>query len=307
MRSKLLHKQGLLAFALIFGLSVGAARVGAAQESTFDWVSASDESVRLDPADYHTGRIFTPGDQAGNVHVDIDAQEPITVEMAPAGEWSETMRHPELLPRVSFRCIREHVTKVTYLCDVPPGRPMTLVLRDERTNEQTTVTSLGLPFTEHGTVREFISPNDVHIQYYRWACVENCAPPRYQWISELKETYELSSAPKIYDGIAAERDSEPFSIKINSPVPITVAIIPSRLAAELREKPENFKFALQGRSCMEESVRSAAFECMFDIADGPQSFIAAPAPDNGVPANKKADIQVVASKCVANCLTDPEK
>lgn len=304
---KLLQKQVFLAFALVCGLSIGVGRVGAAQESTFDWIPATDESPRLDPANYYTGRVFSPGDQAGNVHVDIDAEEPITVEMAPAGEWSETMRHPELLTRVTFRCIHEHVTKMTYLCDVPPGRPMTLVLRDERTSEQTTVTSLGSPLTEHGTVREFISPNDVHIQYYRWACVENCAPPRYQWVSELKESYELSPAPKIYDGIGAERDGEPFSIKVSSILPITIAIIPSRLAHELREKPENLESALQGRACAEKSVRSVAFECMFDMADGPQSFIAFPATDTAVPAHKKVDIQVVASKCVANCLTDPEK
>src|SRR5689334_5503802 len=127
MNSKALDKWGLLAFALLFGLSVGAVRAGAAQESTFGWLAANDESVRLDPADYHTGRVFKPGDQAGNVHVDIDAQQLVTVEMAPAEEWSEAIRHPELLPRVTFRCVREHVTKTTYVCDVAPGRPMTLV------------------------------------------------------------------------------------------------------------------------------------------------------------------------------------
>ncbi len=307
MNSKTLEKQSLLAFALVFGLSFGAARIWGAQESTFDWLAASAESARLDPADYHTGRVFKPSDQAGNVHADIDAQEPVTVEMAPAEEWSETIRHPELLPRVTFRCIREHITKTTYVCDVPPGRSMTLVLRDERSSERTAVTGFGAPLTEHGTVREFISPNDIHIQYYRWACVENCNPPRYQWISELKETYELTSAPKSYDGIRAERDGEPFSVKVNSPVPMTVAIVPSRVAEELLGKPDSLDSALDGRSCMERSVRSAAFECTFDLADGPQSLVAVPEAASKVPSNKKAEVEVAASKCVANCLTDLEK
>jgi len=307
MNSKLLEKRGLLAFAIVFGLSIGVTYASRPQESTFDWLPSNDESPRLDPADYHTGRVFKPGEQAGNVHVDIDAQEPVTVEMAPAEEWSEAVRHPELLPRVTFRCVREHVTKTTYICDVAAGHPMTLVLRDERDSAHTAVTAFGATLNDHGTVREFVSPNDIHIQYYRWACVQNCNPPRYQWMSELKETYDLTSAPKIYDGITPERDGEPFSVKMNSPVPMTVAIVPSRVADELRENPDSLNSALDKRPCIEKSVRSTAFECTFDLADGPQSFIAVPEAGSTVPPNKKAEVEVIASKCIANCLTDPEK
>lgn len=307
MNSNLLDKRGLLAFALVFGLSVGVAYASRPQESTFDWLPSNDESPRLDPADYHTGRVFRPGDQAGNVHVDIETQEPVTVEMAPTEEWSEALRHPELLPRVTFRCVREHVTKTTYICDVAPGHPMTLVLRDERDSAHTAVTAFGATFNDHGTVREFVSPNDIHIQYYRWACVQNCNPPRYQWMSELKETYDLTSAPKIYDGITPERDGEPFSVKMNSPVPMIIAIVPSRLADELRENPDSLDSALDKRPCIEKSVRSTAFECTFDLADGPQSFIAVPEAGSTVPPNKKVEVEVIASKCIANCLTDPEK
>lgn len=307
MNYKLLKKRGLSTFVLVFGLTLGAARMGGAQEATFDWQAANDESARLDPADYHTGRVFKTGDPGGNVHVEIEAQEPVTVEMAPAEEWSEAIRHPELLPRVTFRCVREHVTKTTYVCDVAPGRPMALVLRDERHSDRTAVTAFGSPLIEHGTVREFRSPNDIRIQYYRWTCVENCSPPQYQWISELKETYELTSAPQIYDGIRAERDGEPFSVKINSPVPMIVAIVPSQVANELRRKPDSLDSALDSRSCVEKSVRSGAFECTFDLADGPQSFVAVPESGSKMSANKKVGVEVVASKCVANCLTDLEK
>jgi hypothetical protein len=306
MNSNTLEKRGWLAFAIIFALSL-AVRASGAQESTFDWLATNDESARLDPADYHTGRVFKPGDQGGNVHVEINAQDAVTVEMAPAEQWSETLRHPELLPRVTFRCIREHVTKATYTCDVPTGRPMTLVLRDERDSAQTAVTAFGASLTEHGTVREFIAPNDIHIQYYRWACVENCNPPRYEWITELKEIYELTPAPKIYDGITADRDGEPFSVKVDSPVPMTVAIVPLRVADKLRENPESLDSALDGRSCMEKSVRSAAFECTFDPGEGSQFFVAMPEAGSKLPPNKKVEVEVVASKCIANCLTDLEK
>jgi hypothetical protein len=307
MNSKALKRRSLLAVALTCGLTFGSVRTLGAQESTFDWLAANDESVRLDPADYHTGRVFKPGDQSGNVHVDIEAQEPVTVEMAPAEEWSEALRHPELLPRVNFRCLREHVTKTTYVCNVAPGHPMTLVLRDERNSDQTMVTAFGASLTDHGTVREFVSPNDIHIQYYRWACVENCSPPKYQWITELKEAYDLTPSAKIYAGITAERDGEPFSVKINSPVPMTVALVPSRVADELPGKAGSLDSALSSRSCVERSVRSAAFECTFDLADGPQSFVAVPEAGSTLPSNKKAEVEVSASKCVANCLTELEK
>jgi hypothetical protein len=58
---------------------------------------------------------------------------------------------------------------------------------------------------------------------------------------------------------------------------------------------------------MEKSVRSTVFECTFDLADGPQSFIAVPEAGSTVPPNKKAEVEVISSKCIANCLTDPEK
>jgi len=289
------------------GLSFGAARARGAQESTFDWVSAKNEDVSLDPADYYTGHGFKPTDNAGNIHLDIDAQQPVTVEMAPSGQWNQAIQHRELLPGVRFRCVREHVTAATFVCDVPPARPMTLVVHDERNSEQATATSSSRTLGDHETVRDFISPNDIHIHYDRWACVQNCSPPRYQWRTALKQNYQLSSQTQVYGGLIAERDGEPFSVRISSAVTMTVAIIPSRVAEQVRAKPETLGAALEGRSCVEKSVRSAAFECVFDVADGPQSFIAVPVSDASLPPNLKAEVEVLASECVANCLTDIEK
>jgi hypothetical protein len=88
---------------------------------------------------------------------------------------------------------------------------------------------------------------------------------------------------------------------------MTVAIVPSRVADELRENPDSVVSVLDGRSCMEKSVRSAAFECTFDLADGSQFFVAVPEVGSKVPPNKKVEVEVAASKCIANCLTDVEK
>jgi hypothetical protein len=307
---KLLQKNGLLAVALVSGLTI-CATGRAAQEQTFDWQATNDQSVRLDPSGYHTGQVFKSsdpigdqtGDRVGNVHVDIEAQEPITVEMAPTGEWSEALRHPELLPRITFRCIHEHVVKMTYACEVPAGHPMTLVVRDERDGGRTANIGFGAGVDDHGTVRDFVAPNDIHINYYHWVCVENCSPPQYQWTTELRERYEVTRAMKVYDGIAADRDGEPFAVKISSPVPMTVAIVPTRIAERARAKGSDIDSAVSNGNCIQRGAQSGAFECTFDVSDGPLSLLAAPEGGNKLGSNEKAEVEVEASKCVANCLT----
>jgi len=42
------------------------------------------------------------------------------------------------------------------------------------------------------------------------------------------------------------------------------------------------------------------FECKFDVSDGPQSLIVVPEETARVP-KKKAEIEMSASRCVANC------
>jgi hypothetical protein len=36
-------------------------------------------------------------------------------------------------------------------------------------------------------VRQFVSPNDLHIKYYSWNCTQNCIQPEFQWIRLVKE------------------------------------------------------------------------------------------------------------------------
>src|SRR5438046_211193 len=43
------------------------------QQRVFNWLPANDERVRLDPANYHTGRTYHPSANGGNIHVDIKA------------------------------------------------------------------------------------------------------------------------------------------------------------------------------------------------------------------------------------------
>jgi len=207
-----------------------------------------------------------------------------------------------------------------YSCFVPP-ESMTLVIRDERNSPDTAVfaglgavlnsnnkaeraASEGIAaiFTGQGSAatRRFKAPNDVHIQYFRWECVENCVQPQYQWTQQIKEKYQLTSFLKVYGGFTPDHDGEQVSIKIKSPVPMVVAMVPSEIANQLHAKPEMFESALEKNSCQQRGVQSLQFECKFNLADGPQSLIVVPESTASVP-HKKAEIEMQAARCVANC------
>src|SRR5256712_7728251 len=101
------------------------------QQRVFNGLPANDESVRLDPSNYHSGRTYHPGPNGGNMHVDIKAEQPVTIFLANADAWSAALQHPENIPGLSQGCLREHVVETTYVCDLPP-EAMTLVIRDDR-------------------------------------------------------------------------------------------------------------------------------------------------------------------------------
>lgn len=298
----------------------------AGQQKVFDWLPANDESVRLDPANYHTGRTYRPGPQGGNIHVAIQAEKPVTIALTSADEWNQAMQHPESIGNLRYLCLREHVVKTTYLCDLPP-EPMILIIRDERNSPDGAVfaglgavlnpndkvdravgVGLATVLTGQGSVtRRFFAPNDVRIQYYRWACLSNCFPPEFQWIRQVKEKYQLTSFLKVYGGFTPQRDGEQVSVKIKSPVPMVVAILPSQIADQLHGKPEMLETALEKNPCQQRGVQSLRFECTFNAADGPQSLVVVPESAASVPAHKKAEIEMLAAKCVANCAAPTNK
>jgi hypothetical protein len=307
-----------------------------AQDKVFEWQRGTEESVRLDPANYHSGKSY--GSQGGTIHVDIDAQQPVTVFMTGAGEWNRAMQNPEMLGRIRMVCLREHVTKVMYTCDLPL-EPMQLIVRDDRESQSsaafagvgavlkstesvaTAAPELGkamgvvdavgagmagmLGRQNNATPRHFVAPNDVHIQYYRWICISNCSPPEFQWIQQAKEEYKLTGFLKVYGGYAPDRNGEVVSIKIKAPVPMLVAMLPSSVANQLHGKPDMLEPALEKIPCQQRGVQSQMFQCTFNAADGPQSLIVVPEEIEKVP-HKKAEVEFFASKCVANCALPPQ-
>ncbi len=302
-------------------LALGAfAQASFAQQKVFNWLPANDESVRLDPANYHTGRTYRPGPNGGNIHVDIKAEKPITIFLTDAEDWNQALQYPAAIVNLHRLCLREHVMETTYVCDLPPAA-LTLVIRDERNSPDSAVfagmgavlnpdnkvdravgVGIATVLTGPGSAtRRFVAPNDVHIEYYRWDCVENCIQPEYQWIRQVKEKYELTSFLKVYGGFAPDHDGDQISIKIKSPVPMIVAMLPSQIADGLHGKPNTLESALEKNSCQQRGVQSLQFQCTFNVADGPQSLIVVPEPSVSVPNHKKAEIEMHAVKCIANC------
>ena len=233
------------------------------------------------------------------MHIDIQAKQPVTIAMAFADEWNDALQHPDpaTLSSLTYRCMREHVTTTTYECHLPSERPMVLIIHDERTPDRAILT--GIVAVLNRGAKKFISPNDLTITYYSWTCVNNCIQPEYQWFRLVKEKYELTSVPKIYSLLTPERDGQQLSVKIKAPVPMTIAVLPSKFADQIYDKPETLSSALGNTSCKQRGVQSLTFDCQFNLADGPQSLIIKP--DTSFSGRKKAEIELQTVRCIANC------
>ncbi len=278
----------------------------AAQDRVSNWLPANEENVRLDPANYHTARTYHPGSPGATNHVDIKAQQPVSVFMAPEGDWNAVLQNRLNFGQLRRYCVQEHVMNLTYVCEMPL-EPMTLVILDDRNDgrgvsdhsDRAAVLAGVGAVLDQGTTeaerrigaglaavlaakaavppppRHFVAPNDVHIQYYRWV------QPETEWIRQVKEKYEVS-------------------IRIKAPSPMLVAMLPSAVANQLHARPEMLEPALEKSTCQQRGVQSLQFECTFDVNDGPQSLIVVPEAGTKVP-RKKAEIEMLAARCVANC------
>jgi hypothetical protein len=261
------------------------------QNRVFDWTPANSETIPLEPASLHAGRIYYPAVGGGDMHVQIDSRYSVTVAMAWADEWNAAMQHPQAAANLSFLCVKEHVTSTIYECHLPSERPMIITFRDERKPEKPVVTAIGAILGPG--VRQFISPNDLHIQYY------NCIQPEFHWRRILDEKYQITLVPKVYSLMTPDHDGQELSVKIKSPIPLTVALLPSHLADQVYDKTVTLTDALDKTGCKERGVQSMSFNCTFDVANGTQTLLILP--DIDVSGHKKANVEVDTVKCVEHC------
>jgi hypothetical protein len=284
-------------------------------ERVFDWVPAQEMTLRLDPADFYTGSTYNPGPQGANMRVDIEARRAVTIALAPADSWNQVTSSvaPRSIASIDFICVQQHVTKTNYACSLPGFWGRVLVIRDERDDDREgehrdpREAAKPVPAVAHNSAArgDFVSPNDVHIQYYSWRCVAYCDQPVFQWVNQVREKYELTNILKVYGGIMPDHDGAQISIKVKSPAPVAVAILPSKTASQLYGKPDMFESAVEQSPCQQRGVQSSTFQCQFNVADGPQSLVVLPEPGVEIPRRKKIEVEAQVVKCVENCKTPP--
>jgi hypothetical protein len=279
------------------------ATANAQDNRVFDWTPANSETIPMEPASIHAGRVYHPAPGGGNMHVGIESRYPVTVGMTWADEWNAASEHPDAPVNFEFLCVQEHVTRTTYECHLPSERPMILTFRDERRPEKPVVSTIRV-FLGPGA-QQLISPNDLHIQYYSWSCVDNCILPEFHWRRILNEKYDVTPAPKVYSLMTPDHDGQELSVKIKSPIPLTVALLPSHLADQVYDKNVSLTDALSQTGCKERGVQSMSFNCTFNVANGTQTLFILP--DIAFSGHKKANVEVNTVKCVDRCdlLTPP--
>jgi len=275
-----------------------AATAHAQDNRAFDWTPANSETIPLEPASMHAGRTYRPAAGGGNMHVRIESDYPVTVAMTWADAWNASMQHPDSPVNFDFLCVKEHVTSTTYECHLPSVRPMIITFRDERRPQKPVVTTIGV-ILGPGARQLMSSPNDLRIQYYSWSCVNNCIQPEFNWRRILNEKYDVTPAAKVYSLMTPDHDGQELSVKIKSPIPLTVALLPSHLADQVYDKSVSLADALSQTGCKERGVQSMSFNCTFNVANGTQTLFIAP--DIAFSGHKKANVEVNTVKCVDHC------
>jgi hypothetical protein len=260
-----------------------------AQDRTV-WIAADNETIPLEPASLHAGRVYHPAVGGGDMHVQVDSRYPVTVAMAWADEWNAAMRSGAP-SNFSFLCVKEHVTSAIYECHLPSERPMIITFRDERRPEKPVLTAIGVILGPGA--RQFLSPNDLHIQYYR------CLQPEFHWCRILNEKYQITPAPKVYSLMTPDHDGQELSVKIKSPIPLTVALLPSHLADQVYDNTVTLADALDQTGCKERGVQSMSFNCTFNVANGTQTLLILP--DIDFSGHKKATVEANTVQCVEHC------
>ena len=81
---------------------------------------------------------------------------------------------------------------------------------------------------------------------------------------------------------------------------MTVAVMPSDAADKIYDDPSRISRALESTTCKQRGVQSLSFSCNVNVADGRQSLVILPEPGVKVP-HKKAEIEMQANECTANC------
>src|SRR5260221_786300 len=73
----------------------------AQQSKVFNWLPANDESVRLDPANYHAGLTYHTFGNGGDIQVEVKAERPVTIFLVREEEWAAAPQNPFQMSEVN--------------------------------------------------------------------------------------------------------------------------------------------------------------------------------------------------------------
>jgi hypothetical protein len=259
--------------------------VDACDQPDYAWASQLNESYTPTNGVRLYGAAVIPDHDGEQISIRVKSPVPMAVAMVRAKGAGRVYNAPDGFESIigNSSCSQRGVQDSTFNCsfNLADG-PQALVLVPES----------GADIPPHKKV-------EVALQAFR--CVDNCRGPSFAWVSQASEKYRLTPVVKMYGGITADHDSTAVSIKIKSPVPMTAVMVPASQAGQLYGKPEMIEAAVKSSSCEQRNIQDATFQCLLDVADGPQSLVVLPDPGQALPKDKKAEVQVQALKCVDKC------
>jgi hypothetical protein len=293
-----------------------------AQQKTYNWIQGNDETVRLDPGYYHTSPPYRPGPGARSLHVDIDAEKPVSLAVVRLQEWNDAGQRPESVGSLNILCVQEHVVHTTYSCDVPLGTPMLLLVRDERGERETyagrgevtrgrdydkqaarpagsdrpqgsdadrdhdgrdagrAIASAVDAWTKGQSRRQFSYPNDIHIQYYDWACTDNCNlpdPPRpklFDWVPKPSQADRLDPG-EFFEGETWNfpQKEVTYHLDVEARKPVTIAVVEAQDWNDAVAQNGGKTLSNINYICIQQHVTKANFACTIPVVWRPTFMV----------------------------------
>jgi len=315
------------------------------QQKAYNWVQGNDETVRLDPGYYHTSQPYQPAPGARSLHVDVDAQQPVTLAVVSAQAWSDISQRPDLMGGLTLLCVQEHVVQTTYTCNLPPGVPEVLIVRDERGDrgryagrgevtrgrdydrqrqgpgadrpqdsdadrdrgrsalDRAITAGVQAALGDRGG-RQLSYANEIHIQYYDWACTDNCNlpdPPRpklFDWVPDAESEHDRLDPGEFFHGYTWSYSDGAFTYHwdVDARWPVTLALVETQAWYDAFAQRNGLNLNNINYVCLQQHVLRTSFHCHVDAALRPMFLVVlderAPLPDDQYkPAGYSAPVQ----------------
>jgi hypothetical protein len=253
------------------------------------WIATGRQNYRLEPGRWQAAGNYGPG--ALHLNIGVRASSGINLGLVRAEDWEHGRKAP-------MQCQAHGLVNSTFTCDFEATEPMVLVIQDQRLPGDAIASAITRGI--RGAAAQFVSSNDVTLSTLEWGCVAGCSPS-WAWVNVSKEKYELFPIAKTYGPITPEYDGTEIRVKLNSKIPMLLAVMPVAIADQVRANPAQAESLLTGAPCKQRAAQKADFTCKINVKDGTQQVVLMPEPGIQLKKGKKAEVHVTMVRCVANC------